>query len=118
MPPIQMQIEDENGAGDTFAGAFAYAIARNFGLEKGIAFATIAASMNATKYTSRLSIPTLTEVSNYYDSKFGKENNPNNQPQEQQGTSQPAPATSINGVSQPAADAQTQTPQEGQNGNA
>lgn len=79
MPTVRTEVVDTNGAGDVFVGAFAYAIGRNFGLEKGIAYATIASSFSTTKMTSRLSIPTLTEVSSYYDNKFGVENNPNNQ---------------------------------------
>ena len=78
MPPVVVQIEDTNGAGDVFAGAYIYGMGRNFGLEKSIAYANIAASLSTTKMTSRMSIPALTEVSNYYDSKFGPQNNPNN----------------------------------------
>jgi len=79
MPVVKNEIVDTNGAGDVFAGAFIYAMGRSFGLEKSIAYATIAASFSITKLTSRMSIPTLTEVSTYYDNKFGAENNPNNQ---------------------------------------
>ncbi len=79
MPTVRCDIVDTNGAGDVFAGAFIYGMGRDFGLEKSIAYATIAASLSTTKMTSRLSIPTLTEVSTYYDSKFGANNNPNNQ---------------------------------------
>lgn len=82
MPVVKNEVIDTNGAGDVFSGAFIYAMARNFGLEKSIAYATIAASFSVTKLTSRMSIPTLTEVSTYYDSKFGAQNNPNNQVQE------------------------------------
>lgn len=78
MPPVRVEVQDTTDAGDIFLGAFAYSIGRNFGLEKSICYATIAASFSTTKYTGRLSIPTLTEVSTYYDGKFGKENNPNN----------------------------------------
>ena len=79
MPPVRVEVVDTNGAGSVFAGTFAYAMGRNFGLEKSIAYATIAASLSTTKLTSRLSIPALVEVSNYYDSKFGSGNNPNNE---------------------------------------
>lgn len=79
MPAVRTEVVDTNGAGSVFVGGFAYAMGRNFGLEKSIAYAVIASSLSTTKYTSRLSIPTLTEVSNYYDSKFGSNNNPNNQ---------------------------------------
>lgn len=78
IPPVIVDIVDTNGAGDIYAGAFVYGMSREFGLEKSIAYATIAASFSTTKLTSRGSIPTLTEVSNYYDSKFGIQNNPNN----------------------------------------
>ncbi len=78
MPTITTAIVDTNGAKDTFVGAFVYGMGRNFGLEKSIAYATIAASISTTRLTSRNSIPSLTEVSTYYDSKFGPQNNPNN----------------------------------------
>ncbi len=80
MPPVVVSIVDTNGAGDAFAGGYVYGMARDFGLEKSIAFATIAASFSTTKLTARESFPTLTEVSSYYDSKFGAQNNPNNTP--------------------------------------
>ena len=86
MPVVKTNIVDTNGAGDTYSGAFIYAMARGFGLEKSVAYATIAASLSTTKLTSRMSIPTLTEVSTYYDNKFGAANNPNN--------TTPAPAAS------------------------
>jgi len=79
MPTVRVEVVDTNGAGSVFVGAFAYSMGRNFGLEKSIAYATIASSLSTTKMTSRLSIPSLVEVSNYYDSKFGSGNNPNNQ---------------------------------------
>ncbi len=73
LPPVRVGIVDTNGAGDTFGGAFAYSIGRGFDLEKAVTYATIAASLSTTKLTSRLAIPALTEVSNYYESKFGKQ---------------------------------------------
>lgn len=77
MPAVRLELVDPNGAGEVYAGAFIYGMAREFGLEKSIAYATIASSMSITKLTSRMSIPTLTEVSTYYDGKFGAANNPN-----------------------------------------
>lgn len=79
MPTVRGEVADSNGAGDVFTGAFVYGIGREFGLEKSIAYATIAASFSTSKMTSRMSIPSLTEVSTYYDNKFGIQNNPNNQ---------------------------------------
>lgn len=78
MPTIRTEVTDTNGAGDVFSGAFSYGVGRNFGLEKSIAYAVIASSFSTTKMTSRMSIPSLTEVSSYYDNKFGAHNNPNN----------------------------------------
>ena len=80
MPPIKTAIKDTNGAKDVFAGAFVYGMLRNFGLEKALTYATIASSLSTTKLTSRDSIPTLTDVSSYYDAKFGSLNNQNNNP--------------------------------------
>lgn len=77
MPPIRIDLVDSNGAGDAFVGSFAYSMGREFGLEKSLAYATIAASLSTTKMTSRMSFPSLTEVSTYYDNKFGAQNNPN-----------------------------------------
>lgn len=79
MPTVRVDVVDTNGAGSVFVGAFAYATGRNFGLEKAIAYAIIASALSTTKMTSRLAIPSLIEVSNYYDSKFGSSNNPNKQ---------------------------------------
>lgn len=77
MPPVRMDLVDTNGAGDAFVGAFAYGMGRDFGLERSLAYANIAASLSTTKMTSRMSFPSLTEVSTYYDNKFGIQNNPN-----------------------------------------
>lgn len=77
MPTIKVDIVDTNGSGDAFAGAFVYAMGREFGLEKSICYATIAGALSTTKLTSRMSFPSLTEVSSYYDNKFGPQNNPN-----------------------------------------
>ena len=71
VPPIKADLVDSYGAGDSFAGAFVYGIGREFEYEKTVVFAVIASSLSITKVTSRLSIPSLTEVSNYFDSKFG-----------------------------------------------
>ncbi len=77
MPPAKMEYVDGYGAGEVYAGALIYGMANNFGLEKSIAYATIAASISTTKPSARNSIPSLNEVSSYYDAKFGAQNNPN-----------------------------------------
>lgn len=81
MPPLKVDVADANGAIDCYAGAFIYGMGRNFGLEKSIAYSTIAASLSTLKISSRASIPAISEVSNYYDSKFGAHNNPINEQQ-------------------------------------
>ncbi len=99
MPVVKTNIVDTNGAGDVYAGAFIYAMGRNFGLEKAIAYATIAASLSTTKLTSRMSIPSISEVSTYYDNKFGASNNPINNMSEQgkeQNVSSQTPDPSLN----------------------
>ena len=53
MPPIKENIVDTNGAGQIFAGAFAYGIVRDFGLEKSVCYATIASSLSIGKLTSK-----------------------------------------------------------------
>lgn len=82
MPPAKMELVDTNGAFDTFSGAFVYAITKSFDLERSIAYASIAGSLSTAKITGRNSIPALIEVSNYYDGKFGSQNNPNNNVQQ------------------------------------
>lgn len=96
LPPIRVGIVDTNGAGDAFGGAFAYSIGRGFDLEKAVTYATIAASLSTTKLTSRLSIPALTEVSNYYDSKFGKQEQSQVQVQAPVQNVQPANPNQVN----------------------
>lgn len=76
MPPVNVGIVDTNGSKDIFAGAFIYCMGKDFGLEKSLAYANIAASLGTTKVSSRNSIPNLVDVSNYYDKKFGAQNNP------------------------------------------
>ena len=79
MPTVRVDVVDTYGAGSVFVGSFVYAMGKNFGLEKSIAYASIASSLSTSKMTARKSIPSLGEVSNYYDEKFGSGNNPNNQ---------------------------------------
>lgn len=78
MPNVKVDTIDLNGYNEIFSGAFVYGMGREFDLEKSITYATIAASFSIGKVTSRNSIPSLTEVSSYYDNKFGGQNNINN----------------------------------------
>ena len=78
MPGLKVNAVDTTGAGDIFHGAFTYGIANNFDMEKTITFANIAAGLSVTKIGSRLSIPTLSEVLDYYAKKTGMVNNNDN----------------------------------------
>lgn len=88
IPTVKVDIADLNGFNEIFSGAFLYGIGRDFDLEKSITYATIAASFSVNKMTSRNSIPSLTEVSSYYDNKFGSQNNQNNQNENNNSTNQ------------------------------
>lgn len=70
MPGLKVTPKDTTGAGDIFHGAFTYAISKGFDLEKTVRYANIAAGLSVTKIGARLSIPSIAEVSNYYNEKF------------------------------------------------
>lgn len=70
MPGLKVQAVDTTGAGDIFHGAFTYGIINNFDMEKIVTLANIAAGLSVTKIGSRLSIPALSEVLDYYSKKF------------------------------------------------
>lgn len=78
MPGLNVQAVDTTGAGDIFHGAFTYGIANNFDMEKVITLANIAAGLSVQKIGSRLSIPNLSEVLDYYTKKTGMVNEQNN----------------------------------------
>lgn len=79
MPGLKVDAKDTTGAGDIFHGAFTYGIANNFDMEKIITISNIAAGLSVTKIGSRLSIPTLSEVLDYYAKKTGALSNDNKQ---------------------------------------
>jgi len=67
IPSIKVKAVDSTGAGDIFHGAFLYALANNFDLEKALKFANITGALSCLKIGSRLSIPELSEVEKAYD---------------------------------------------------
>lgn len=71
MPGLKCNVVDTTGAGDTFHGAFVYGLANNFDMEKVITLANIAAGLSVQKMGSRLAIPTLSDVLEYYTKKMG-----------------------------------------------
>ena len=70
MPGLKVTPVDTTGAGDIFHGAFTYAVSKGFDIEKCVRYANITAGLSVQKIGARLSIPTYTEVSNYYNEKF------------------------------------------------
>jgi len=70
MPGIKTEVVDPSCSGDVFHGAFAYAIANHFDIEKAIAYSNIAAGLSVSKMGGRTSIPAFKEVISYYSSKF------------------------------------------------
>lgn len=72
MPPLNVVEIDRTGVGDIFRGAFLYAIGSNYDLETSIRLANITASLSTTKLGGKDSIPTLSEVIQNYESRFGK----------------------------------------------
>ena len=97
MPGLKCQAVDTTGAGDIFHGAFVYGLANNFDMEKIITLANIAAGLSVQKMGSRLSIPMLSDVLEYYTKKMGINN------QTSQG---------VNGGVQPEQPMQQQNPQQ------
>lgn len=109
MPGIKVTPADTTGAGDIFHGAFTYAIAKGYDLEKAVRYANITAGLSVTKIGARLSIPSLTEVSNYYNEKFPSSGNGAATPEQAPAASPQAPVQQTE-VQAPAQAAVTEAP--------
>ena len=72
-----------NWAGDIFHGAFIYGIASGFDMEKTVMLANIAGGLSVQKMGSRLSIPSLSEVLDYYAKKVNGGNTTSQNPNPQ-----------------------------------
>lgn len=79
MPTINVNEIDRTASGDIFRGAFAYALGKNYDLEKSVRIANIAAGLSTSKIGGKDSIPMLSEVIQYYENKFGPIEPTNNQ---------------------------------------
>ena len=79
MPGLKVSPVDTTGAGDIFHGAFTYGIAKGYDLEKVIRYANITAGLSIQKMGARVSIPSISEVTNYYNEKFPVNNTPSAQ---------------------------------------
>jgi len=86
MPGLKGEVKDTTGAGDIFHGAYVYALSCNYSIEKCIQYANIAAGISVSRYGSRLSIPSLNEVINYYNQKFPPQVSQNTVVESQQGS--------------------------------
>lgn len=67
MPTLKVKAVDSTGAGDIFHGAFTYAIANDFPLEKAIKIANITGALSVTKIGGRNSVFPLDEVMKIYE---------------------------------------------------
>lgn len=113
MPTITVAEVDRTGAGDIFRAAFAYALGKNYDLEKAVRVANIAAGLSTTKVGGNLSIPLLSDVIQYYEGKFGPiepaTNNIENQTSENTTTAE-APVSEVNNQNTTIVSNQDQTP--------
>lgn len=71
MPPLNVELVDNVGAGDIFGGAFAYALLQGYDLEKAVTFANIAGGLSITKPTPKDSVADLSDVMTYFNQKYG-----------------------------------------------
>lgn len=62
---FEVKVVDTTGAGDVFHGAFAYAIANKYPIEKAVIFANAVAALKCTAEGGRDGIPSLQEVENF-----------------------------------------------------
>lgn len=69
--PLKVKAVDTTGAGDTFNGAFAAALAEGFDDETAIKYATCMAGISVTRQGSAPSIPTREEVDECFKANFG-----------------------------------------------
>ena len=59
---FKTDVVDTTGAGDTFNGAFAYAIVEGFKLTEAVKFANAAASLSVEKFGAQGGMPSRAEV--------------------------------------------------------
>lgn len=65
LPAYPVEAVDTTGAGDTFHGAFAYALAQKMPWPEILQFSSAAGALCCRKYGARLGIPTAAEVENW-----------------------------------------------------
>ncbi|WP_312683418.1 ribokinase [Mammaliicoccus sciuri] len=62
VPGYKREVKDTTGAGDTFNGAFAVALQKEYSLDQALAFANIAASHSVTGLGAQGGMPTLQDI--------------------------------------------------------
>jgi sulfofructose kinase len=62
VPALTVQAVDTTGAGDAFHGAFIYAMAQGWRLERAAAFSNAAAALNCLTLGGRRGLPALSQV--------------------------------------------------------
>lgn len=62
VPCRKSNVSDTTGAGDTFNGAFSYAICRDFNIERALKFANIAAGLSTERVGAQSGMPTIADV--------------------------------------------------------
>ena len=62
IPARKATVVDTTGAGDTFNGAFAYALSNNYPLDEALRFANVAASLSTEGNGAQGGMPTLKQV--------------------------------------------------------
>jgi len=72
LPAYPVQAVDTTGAGDTFHGAFAYALAQAMPWLDSLRYASAAAALCCTKHGARLGIPTANEVAKLQSGKVAE----------------------------------------------
>lgn len=81
---INTEIIDKTGARDVFVAMIGYGLTNGYDLETTIRLATIAESMAKKTIGATLSIPVLSDIIKYYESKFGTLNLENNESKKNQ----------------------------------
>ena len=57
-----VNVLDTTGAGDTFNGAFAYALSNEMSVKEAVEFANVAAGLSVTKIGAQIGIPSIDEI--------------------------------------------------------